>query len=120
MFKARHLFLMGLALLAVAGLTTWAAATAPMAGPMRNLYNPAAGTDLAKAMPCLVCHTAMPGTKANLNPYAVDLQKAAKGAFNDAAFKAIETLDSDKDGFTNVVELKAGTLPGDPKSKPQK
>jgi cytochrome c2 len=110
----------GVALLAVVGLATWAAAKPEMTATLRTLYNPKEGTDLAKALPCLVCHTAMPGTKTNLNPYAVDLQKAAKGAYNEAAFKAIEGLDSDKDGAKNGEELKAGTLPGDPKSKPRK
>ena len=33
---------------------------------------------------------------------------------------AVERLDSDKDTFKNIDELKAGTLPGDPKSKPKK
>ena len=120
MFRVRALFWLGIALLTVIGLSTWAAATPAMTGTMKSLYAPKDGTDLAKAMPCLACHKAMPGTKANLNSYAVDLQKAAKGTFNDAAFKAIESLDSDKDTFKNADELKAGTLPGDPKSKPKK
>jgi hypothetical protein len=33
---------------------------------------------------------------------------------------SIEKLDSDKDGVSNINEIKAGTLPGDPKSKPAK
>ncbi len=36
------------------------------------------------------------------------------------ALKAIEKLDSDKDGASNIVEIRAGTLPGDPTSKPKK
>jgi hypothetical protein len=104
----------------VVGVATWAAASPAMTGTFKSLYTPKDGTDLAKAMPCLACHTAMPGTKTNLNLYAKDLQKAAKGTFNNAAFKAIEALDSDKDMFKNIDELKAGTLPGDPMSKPKK
>jgi cytochrome c2 len=111
----------GLAALVVVGFATWAAATPQAGTPFRTLYGtPKEGSALAKAMPCQVCHTAMPPAKTNLNPYAADLQKAAKGALNEAAFKAIENLDSDKDGSTNVVEIRAGTLPGDPRSKPQK
>jgi hypothetical protein len=39
---------------------------------------------------------------------------------NAAAFKAIAALDSDGDGDVNAAELKAGTNPGDPASKPGK
>jgi hypothetical protein len=111
---------LGLAFLVVVGVATWAAAT-PQAGmPFKALYGtPKEGSALAKAMPCLACHAAMPPAKTNLNPYGADLQRAAKGTLNEAAFKAIENLDSDKDGAKNVVEIKAGTLPGDPKSKPK-
>jgi hypothetical protein len=109
-----------LALLVVVGFTTWAAALPQMTAHLRTLYKPTVGTDFAKAMPCKVCHTSTPALKTNLNAYGLDLQKAAKGTYNDAGFKAIEGLDSDKDGYTNVVELRAGTLPGDPNSKPKK
>jgi hypothetical protein len=118
--RLRYPFWVGLTLLAIIGLASWAAASPAMTGTFKTLYSPKDGTDLAKAMPCLACHTAMPGTKANLNPYAADLQKTAKGTFSNAVFKAIEGLDSDKDTFKNGDELKAGTLPGDPKSKPKK
>ncbi|MDR7543874.1 MAG: hypothetical protein QN120_06470 [Armatimonadota bacterium] len=120
MLRRRVVIWIGTALLVVVGLATWAAAKPDMSATLRTLYTPKDGTDLAKALPCLVCHTAMPGTKTNLNPYAVDLQKAAKGTYNTAAFKAIEGLDSDKDGVKNGDELRAGTLPGDSKSKPPK
>jgi cytochrome c2 len=110
----------GTALLVVVGVATWAAAKPELTATLKTLYNPKEGTDLAKALPCLVCHTAMPASKTDLNPYAVDLQKAAKGTYNNAAFKAVEGLDSDKDGVKNGDELRAGTLPGDPKSKPGK
>lgn len=39
---------------------------------------------------------------------------------DQAAFKAIENLDSDADGATNLKEIEAGMLPGDPSSKPGK
>jgi len=51
-----------------------------------------------------------------LNPYGVDFAK--QRTRDAAAFKAIERLDSDKDGVSNLDEIKAGTLPGDPASKP--
>lgn len=37
-----------------------------------------------------------------------------------ASLKAVECKDADKDGISNIAEIKAGTLPGDPKSKPGK
>ncbi len=83
----------------------------------KQLYAPKDGTALAKAA-CLVCHAKMPPSK-NMNPYGADLAKQGTPR-TSAAFKAIEALDSDKDGFTNIQEITAGTLPGDPASKPAK
>jgi hypothetical protein len=115
------LFWIGLAVLVVVAGAVRATATPQAGTPFKALYGtPKEGTDLAKAMPCQACHTAMPPAKTNLNPYGADLQKAAKGAINEAALKAIEKLDSDKDTFSNINEIKAGTLPGDAKSKPKK
>lgn len=73
-------------------------------------YKPKADTALAKAK-CQICHT----KGAELNLYGKALNAKPKTA---ASLKAVEKLDSDKDGFTNLEEIKAGTLPGDPKSKP--
>ena len=80
----------------------------------KTAYNPKEGTALANAA-CLTCHAKMPPTK-DLNPYGKDF--LGKGR-NAAALKAIESLDSDKDGFSNIAEINAGTLPGDPASKPK-
>lgn len=81
-------------------------------------YKPAAGSDLAKS-PCAICHV---GFTKVLNPYGVDLQKAMKAAkatkLTPAVLAKVENLDSDKDGAKNIVEIKAGKLPGDAKSKP--
>ena len=63
----------------------------------------------------------MPPTKTGLNAYGKDVQKAAAGkALDEKILRAIEKLDSDKDGASNIDEIKAGTLPGDPNSKPKK
>ncbi len=80
----------------------------------KTAYNPKEGTPLAGAA-CLTCHAKMPPTK-DLNPYGKDF--LGKGR-NAGALKAIESLDSDKDGFSNIAEITAGTLPGDPASKPK-
>lgn len=81
----------------------------------KTLYTPKAGTKLASAG-CLLCHDKAPFTKTGLNPYGKDLAKQAKPR-TAASFKAIENLDSDKDGVSNLKEIQAGTLPGDPTSK---
>ena len=78
-----------------------------------DLYKPKADSALKKAK-CAVCHV-KPAGKSALNSYGKML---AKKKIEAASLKAIESKDADKDGFTNIAEIKAGTLPGDPKSKP--
>lgn len=53
---------------------------------------------------CNICHI---GSAKKLNYYGTDYQKA------NHDFKAIETLDSDGDGVTNIDEINKGTNPGD-------
>lgn len=59
---------------------------------------------------CSLCHTSAPAT----NPYGADLTLPVSAA----KLAAIENVDSDGDGFTNIVEINAGTLPGNAASKP--
>jgi hypothetical protein len=61
---------------------------------------------------CSLCHT---GSVPALNPYGAAYKTAGR---NVAAFAVIENLDSDGDGFTNIVEINAHTFPGDPNSHP--
>ncbi len=108
----------GLAVVAGILLLTAVAFALPNdAATFKQLYAPKDGTALAKAG-CLVCHAKMPPGK-DMNPYGADLARQGKMRAA-AAFTAIEKLDSDKDGFTNIQEIAAGTLPGDPASKPAK
>ncbi|WP_321418221.1 hypothetical protein [uncultured Methanomethylovorans sp.] len=60
---------------------------------------------------CNTCHTSGGGSPRNL--YGL--------AFFDSGhdFIAIETLDSDNDGFTNIAEINALTFPGDANDNPQ-
>jgi hypothetical protein len=54
------------------------------------------------------------------NAYGKDLAKNvldAKAKKKQYDFAKVEALDSDGDGVKNVDEIKAGTNPGDPKSK---
>ena len=61
---------------------------------------------------CDLCHTA---SVPNLNPFGAAYKANGR---NNAAFGAIENLDSDGDGFTNIQEINALTFPGNPSSKP--
>ncbi len=59
---------------------------------------------------CTLCHSSM-STYAR-NSFGSDFAAAGH------SFKAIESLDSDGDGFTNLEEIKALTFPGNASSKP--
>jgi len=61
---------------------------------------------------CDLCHTA---SVPNLNPFGAAYKANGR---NDAALGAIENLDSDGDGFTNIQEINALTFPGNPASVP--
>ena len=59
---------------------------------------------------CQVCH---PGDDGRIvNSFAIDFANAG----ND--FAAIEHMDSDGDGYANIVEIMARTLPGEPQNRP--
>jgi hypothetical protein len=74
---------------------------------------------------CTTCHVKPLPKKEEgqheLNPYGKDVQTKAvvdpKAAKKEYKFEKIEGLDSDGDGVKNIDEIKAGTNPGDPKSK---
>ena len=61
---------------------------------------------------CDLCHTA---SVPNLNSFGAAYKAAGR---NNAAFGAIENLDSDGDGFTNIQEINALTFPGNSASHP--
>ena len=69
---------------------------------------------------CANCHN----DDFTLNPYgkAVSAEKTAEGqaVVTDSVLSKIENLDSDGDGSSNIDEIKAGTAPGDPTSKPSR
>lgn len=73
-----------------------------------NNFNTTYGTKGTTIDSCNLCHTVKP----NLNSYG---NAYLTSGYN---FKAIENLDSDGDGFTNIAEINARTFPGDPNSKP--
>lgn len=82
-----------------------ASATNAQLNAFTGAYPATAGTSLAN---CSTCHTTVP----QLNPYGAALRSAG---FN---FSAIENADSDGDGFTNLEEIRALTLPGNAGSAP--
>ena len=61
---------------------------------------------------CQVCHTSSPPS---LNPYGSAYFTISRTA---ASIAAIASQDSDRDGFTNVIEINAGFNPGDAASRP--
>jgi len=88
---------------------------------LRNTYG------LGENVKCNVCHDlkdpkAKPSKKtlgAMGKDYQTQLQKFGKNNL-DAVLKAIENLDSDGDGATNIEELRLGTIPSDASSVPAK
>ncbi|MER3474838.1 MAG: hypothetical protein C4335_12625 [Armatimonadota bacterium] len=101
------------------GLMVTALATPKYLVVFNKTYPAPKDSALAKAK-CTICHV----KGKELNVYGKDLQKALQEKktkdLTAEILKSVEKLDSDKDGVSNGDELKAGTLPGDPKSKPAK
>ncbi|MCE5313907.1 MAG: hypothetical protein ABFD49_02620 [Armatimonadota bacterium] len=79
-----------------------------------KFYKIKSGSKLKEAK-CAVCHTKSIGTS-DLNSYGKQLEKLK---VDGDSLKTIEGKDADKDGATNIEEIKSDTLPGDPKSKPK-
>jgi len=77
----------------------------------------------AKLGKCTTCHVKPLPKKEDheSNAYGKDVVSKAvvdpKAATKTYDFTKIEGLDSDGDGVKNIDEIKAGTNPGDPKSK---
>ncbi|WP_440945290.1 PGF-CTERM sorting domain-containing protein [Methanosarcina sp. T3] len=91
------------------------AAVALMGAPMASAkssylasFNQHYDTGDTRLDSCSTCHTGEAR-----NPYG----RAYAGSGRN--FKAIENLDSDGDGFTNLVEINALTFPGNPDDYPQ-
>src|SRR5687768_10070961 len=98
--------------------TTAVVALPPFVVDFERLAKVKKGSALDKA-DCAVCHI---GTSSTLNAYGKDVKKflGKDKKLTAAVLKKAEALDSDKDKVKNGAEVKAGTLPGDAKSKPGK
>ncbi|MGE5189381.1 MAG: Ig-like domain-containing protein, partial [Gemmatimonadota bacterium] len=75
-----------------------------------STFNATYGTSGTKLDDCITCHTSQ-GTS-TWNPYGLALQSRI-GSGIAAALAAVEPLDSDGDGYTNIVEINARKFPGD-------
>jgi uncharacterized membrane protein len=68
---------------------------------------------------CNLCHK---GGPPKLNPYGASvksaLDKLSVSSVNAQVLHSIEATDSDGDGWSNLDEINADTLPGDPTSRP--
>jgi hypothetical protein len=77
-----------------------------------NAYYGTNGTDNGTTLgSCITCHNTLDGS--GYNSYGIDYLVNAKN------FAAIESLDSDGDGFSNIDEIIDDAFPGDSASFPQ-
>ena len=96
-------------------LVNSASATPEFLALFKKHYNVAAGSELDRAK-CMICHTTPPARNPFGKEVAANLD--ASGEMTVAVLQAIESKDSDGDGVSNGEEIRAGTRPGDPASKP--
>ncbi len=76
----------------------------------RTQYNATYGVTNSRIDNCTLCHPG--GDTGSLNGYGNAYSKAGR------SFTAIEGLDSDGDGYTNIQEIAAKTYPGDATDHP--
>lgn len=104
-------------LMMFAGLAAIAVSKVAFVKDFADTYGVKKTSVLGKAK-CSVCHVA---GKSKLNAYGLDLQAAMRAektkVLTGSVMKKVEGIDSDKDAKTNLEEIQADTLPGDPKSK---
>jgi hypothetical protein len=90
-------------------------------GVFRDTYNLSTGSRILKAN-CSICH--MPGHIELENPYGAAMVSGYRAAGKNKAtpeiLHALDALDSDGDGATNLEEIKADSLPWDATSVPSK
>ena len=108
-----HVGLIALAMLALASCRATADSTVLSA--WKAVYP---SSTLGTTYSCQLCHTRAP----NFNPYGQAISDEwSKTGFAGSpapAIEAVEPLDSDVDGYSNIAEITANTLPGDATSHP--
>ena len=79
-------------------------------------FNATYGTSGARGLntigSCITCHPGALNGSSTLNTYSTDWLIASHN------YAAVESLDSDGDGYDNLTEINAGTFPGDISSVP--
>lgn len=99
-------------IIAVLGLAVLAASMGSFAKPFHEKYGVKPDSKLGKAG-CALCHVSAKNLK--LTPYGADMQKAMREAktkrLTPAILESIEKLDSNKNGKSNLEDIKADTLP---------
>lgn len=103
----------------LSGVSFQALALPPLPGKFANFYaeKDIDVTPLAEKA-CGLCHDGFFPNRGNLNAFGKDVQAEVEIRAALVDFSPIEELDSDEDGFTNIEEIIAGTLPGDAESVP--
>ena len=104
--SSRKLFVILLAVVFIIGAVGIAGAKSSYVNSFTSAYPSSATASFS----CSICH--VPAGPSARNPYGAAYASAGHN------FKTIESQDSDGDGATNIVEINAGTNPGDPGSKP--
>ena len=80
-------------------------------------FNTTYGTSGTKLDTCSTCHGS--GGTSTWNTYGQALRSLINtGSTISAALTAVQSLDSDGDTYTNIVEITARTFPGDPADFP--
>jgi hypothetical protein len=81
-------------------------------------FNLVPDTPEIRTIGCTYCHTNASGGSP-WNGFGNTLRANFKGGVTTSLYEALKSLkDSDGDGYADVLEVFAGSLPGDPTSKP--
>ena len=105
-------------LILIIGLALVSAGSAMAGSSYTNAFNNRYGTSGSSGGltlgSCITCHTSRSpgGSNKATNNYGRDFRNASHN------FAAIESLDSDGDGYTNLTEILANAFPGDAASTP--
>jgi hypothetical protein len=99
--------------LVVAAAVAIAAGAAQAKSGYLTTFNSRYGTARTALDDCNLCHSAEP-----YNAYGIAVRDAGSATSITSALAAVEQLDSDRDGYKNLDEINARTLPGDAASFP--